>query len=90
MMSSMFVAMNRPIACRTEDRIMRPPPRYSRLATQRFRQPRAVDTLRPSLSVPGVVWASEVKQYAQGDAETEDDVGKVADEQVAVGEESLP
>ena len=30
MMSSMFVAMNRPIACRTEDRIMRPPPRYSR------------------------------------------------------------
>ena len=34
-----------------------------------------------------MVWASEVKQYAQGDAETEDDVGKVADEQVAVGEE---
>jgi len=34
-----------------------------------------------------VVWASEVKQDAQGDAETEDDVGKVADEQVAVGEE---
>src|SRR5690625_1385357 len=87
MMSSMFVAMNRPIACRTEDRIMRPPPRSSCLATQRFRQPRAVDALRPSLFVPGVVWAAEVEQEAESDADAEDDVGKVSDEQVAVSEE---
>lgn len=29
----------------------------------------------------------DVDQYAEGDADTEDDVGEVADEQVAVGEE---
>ena len=36
---------------------------------------------------PSALRLRDVEEYAEGDADTEDDVGKVADEQVAVGEE---